>query len=447
MGLFDRVEAKLAATINGVFARAFKAEVQPVEIAAAMRKAMDDKAAIFDTNRAVVPNSFVIELSPNDHERLTSYADLLTEELTASAEEHIASQHYRAAGGISIAFDKLDTLETGVFRVRSSSERGAPTGRPGVSDHGRGPRRPGEIIETHRTGDDPAWRIPRNPAYPPEATAAAEGDIGMAGHAATAAAGAAAGTAAARDLWESARNDHPDLTDAERAAQRLADLSAWKDATSGRTGDGDEGRGEGDDGAAGDGGHEGHGERRGDGAAAGAGGDRREGHGGAEGYGEGRSYRGRTGSAGPDHDRSQHPGGAAARGGYSGGQHTQPPVVAPVAPVAPVEPPEMPEHMRPDPANRPWIDVAGDAYPLLGAITVIGRDPNAEITLDDGGISRRHCEIRVTHDGPHFVIGLRDLGSTNGTFVNGERVSTARLDNGDRITIGRVSFLLHTRRR
>lgn len=367
MGLFDRVEAKLAATINGAFARAFKAEVQPVEIAAAMRKAMDDKAAILDADRAIVPNAYVIELSPQDHERLTSYADLLTEELTASAEEHITTQHYRPAGHITIAFDKIDSLETGVFRVRSSSDRNARPGPATTDEHGRGPRRPGEAIETHRSGEDPAWRVPRNQAFPPEATAQAEDEIGMASHAAAAATGAAAGTAAARDMWEQARNDQPELTEAERAAQRRNDRDAWTDPA-------------------------------------------------------------------PEHPS------------HSSSDDTAPPTRA-AAWEGPAAPPEIPEHLRPDPASRPWIDVDCDAYPLLGAITVIGRDPNAEITLDDGGISRRHCEIRVTHDGPHLVIGLRDLGSTNGTFVNGERVNTARLDNGDRITIGRVSFVLHTRRR
>ena len=409
MGLFDRVEAKLAATINGAFARAFKAEVQPVEIAAAMRKAMDDKAAILDADRAIVPNAYVIELSPQDHERLTAYADLLSEELIASAEEHITTQHYRPAGHITIAFDKIDSLETGVFRVRSTSDRNARPGKATTNDHGRGPRRPGEVVETHRSGDDPVWRVPRNQAYPPEATAPAEDEIGMASHAAAAATGAAAGTAAARDMWEQARNDQPELTEAERAAQRRNDRDAWNDADAGQTGH------------AGQAGHAGY-----------------------------------TGSAGPagytgDVDRAGHAGGD----GYTGDtrhadsqrHHDTAPPTRAAAWDGPAAPPEIPEHLRPDPASRPWIDVDGDAYPLLGAITVIGRDPNAEITLDDGGISRRHCEIRVTHDGPHLVIGLRDLGSTNGTFVNGERVNTARLDNGDRITIGRVSFVLHTRRR
>lgn len=429
MGLFDRVEAKLAATINGAFARAFKAEVQPVEVAAAMRKAMDDKAAILDVDRAIVPNVFVIELSPSDHERLTAYVDLLTEELIASAEEHITSQHYRPAGPLTVTFDEVDSLETGVFRVRSTSERNPA--QSGSHDHGRRPRRAGEVIETHRTGDDPARRVPRNQAFPPEATAPAENEIGIASNAASAAAGAAAGTAAARDMWEKARNDQPELTEAERAEQRRHDLSAWNDAepqpSSGTHGNAAD-------------------------------------HGAEFEPAEGAPWstpapsRGRDSGSWSAPAGTGHPGQATGTPGAASGipaDHSDRDVApggggtwaAPSAHHSPPATPDIPEHMRPDPASRPWIDVAGDAYPLLGAITVIGRDPNAEITLDDGGISRRHCEIRVTHDGPHLVIGLRDLGSTNGTFVNGERVNTARLDNGDRITIGRISFVLHTRRR
>ena len=67
--------------------------------------------------------------------------------------------------------------------------------------------------------------------------------------------------------------------------------------------------------------------------------------------------------------------------------------------------------------QRPWLNIDGERYPLIGALTVIGRDEIADIILDDPGISRRHCEVRVTNDGPHLVTSIRDLGSTNGTYV------------------------------
>jgi len=67
--------------------------------------------------------------------------------------------------------------------------------------------------------------------------------------------------------------------------------------------------------------------------------------------------------------------------------------------------------------------------------------------LDDPGISRRHSEIRVTTDGPHLVASIRDLNSTNGTFVNSERISSQRLSDGDRITVGRTTVTYRAGRR
>ena len=91
--------------------------------------------------------------------------------------------------------------------------------------------------------------------------------------------------------------------------------------------------------------------------------------------------------------------------------------------------------------QRPSLIIDGDNYPLLGAITVIGRDDEADIMLDDPGISRRHSEIRITNDGPHLVMTVRDLGSTNGTFVNGDPIDRAHLHDGDRITVGRTHLM------
>ncbi|GAA4404688.1 hypothetical protein GCM10023168_17650 [Fodinibacter luteus] len=102
---------------------------------------------------------------------------------------------------------------------------------------------------------------------------------------------------------------------------------------------------------------------------------------------------------------------------------------------------------RVNPADRPWLDVDGERYPLMGAITILGRDDAADIILDDPGISRRHSELRVTTDGPHFVTTIRDLGSTNGTFVNGERITSEHLEDGDRLTVGRTSITFRGGRR
>jgi hypothetical protein len=76
----------------------------------------------------------------------------------------------------------------------------------------------------------------------------------------------------------------------------------------------------------------------------------------------------------------------------------------------------------------------GKEYPLDGDRMVIGRLTGSEIEIEDPGASRRHAEVR--REGGEYV--LADLGSTNGTLVNGSPVTEQPLSDGDRITIGRT---------
>lgn len=75
--------------------------------------------------------------------------------------------------------------------------------------------------------------------------------------------------------------------------------------------------------------------------------------------------------------------------------------------------------------------------PAEGSI-IIGRVDGCDVTVSDPTVSRRHAEIRV--DGPR--VAVRDLGSSNGTFVNGGRVDTAMLTAGDTLAFGKVPFVL-----
>ena len=85
----------------------------------------------------------------------------------------------------------------------------------------------------------------------------------------------------------------------------------------------------------------------------------------------------------------------------------------------------------------PVLDVAGKRYPLVAARTIIGRGSEADITVDDTGISRKHVEI--TWDGSRAQVV--DLGSTNGSQLNGERVTKATLAPDSVIQIGRTSIV------
>jgi pSer/pThr/pTyr-binding forkhead associated (FHA) protein len=75
---------------------------------------------------------------------------------------------------------------------------------------------------------------------------------------------------------------------------------------------------------------------------------------------------------------------------------------------------------------------------LPGNIKTIGRSPGAEFMVDAALVSRVHC--RLTAGATELQV--TDLGSTNGTFVNGKRISEAMLKEGDRLGVGRVEFVL-----
>jgi pSer/pThr/pTyr-binding forkhead associated (FHA) protein len=73
-----------------------------------------------------------------------------------------------------------------------------------------------------------------------------------------------------------------------------------------------------------------------------------------------------------------------------------------------------------------------------GASFVVGRALNSDIPLLDPTISRRHAELCSDGAG----LELRDLGSSNGTFLNGQRVERGRAEAGDMVTFGKVAFRL-----
>jgi hypothetical protein len=95
--------------------------VQPVEIASALQREVDNSAQILSRNRRLVPNQFHVELSPADHERLTPYSTTLAAELTDMLREHAHDQSYVFTGPVTISFDQHDDLTTGRFRVRSAA--------------------------------------------------------------------------------------------------------------------------------------------------------------------------------------------------------------------------------------------------------------------------------------------------------------------------------------
>lgn len=228
MGVLDRFERGIERAVQGAFAKAFKSEVQPIELASALRREADTAAAVVARDRTLVPNAYLISLGTSDHERIESWEDTLADELVDAVEMHAREQRYAVVGPVSVRFEVDDTLDTGVFRIRSARVKGT---------------------------------------------------------------------------------------------------------------------------------------------------------------------------------------------------------VAPAATAATAT------------ASRPVIDVDGRRYQLTSPVTVLGRGSEADVVVDDPGVSRRHAEIRL--DGGAAMV--RDLGSTNGTFVDGERAGSLPLVDGSTITIGRTRISFVTR--
>ena len=121
MGILQKFENRLEQMVSGVFAKAFRSAVQPVEVAAALQREVDNSAQILSRDRRLVPNQFHVELSPQDHERLAPYSSTLAQELTEMLRDHAHEQSYVFTGPVTISFDEREDLTTGRFRVRSAA--------------------------------------------------------------------------------------------------------------------------------------------------------------------------------------------------------------------------------------------------------------------------------------------------------------------------------------
>ncbi|MFF7949049.1 FhaA domain-containing protein [Streptomyces griseorubiginosus] len=281
MGVLKKFEQRLEGLVNGTFAKVFKSEVQPVEIAGALQRECDNNATIWNRDRTVVPNDFIVELSTPDFERLSPYSGQLGDELAGMVRDYAKQQRYTFMGPIKVNLEKADDLDTGLYRVRSRTLAGstdqqppgtaAPAGRPGAGGYGYPPPAPAGA--------------PPMPAAPPP--------------------------------------------------------------------------------------------------------------GGRGGYGY------------PPAAQAQRPG--------AGG-----PVGAPA----------------PGSRTRHWIEINGTRHQISRATLVLGRSTEADVRIDDPGVSRRHCEIRTGTPST-----IQDLGSTNGIVVDGQHTTRATLRDGSRIVVGSTTII------
>jgi hypothetical protein len=179
VGVLQRFERRLEGLVNGAFAKAFKSEVQPVEIASALQRECDDRAAVVSRGRTMVPNDFTVELGDHDYERLTTYAAPLSAELADLVQEHGRDQRYMFVGPVEVKFERAPDLATGMFRIRSQALAGVvqmpgqAAGYPSPAAAGYQPYgAPGYPPPAPGPGPVPGMAAPPQPAmggYPPAA--------------------------------------------------------------------------------------------------------------------------------------------------------------------------------------------------------------------------------------------------------------------------------------
>ncbi|WP_406060082.1 DUF3662 and FHA domain-containing protein [Streptomyces sp. NBC_01077] len=181
MGVLKRFEQRLEGLVNGTFAKVFKSEVQPVEIAGALQRECDNNAQIWNRERTVVPNDFIVELSTPDHERLSPYSGQLGDELAGLVRDYAKQQRYTFMGPIKVHLEKAEDLDTGLYRVRSrtlassTSQSQPPAGgqQQPHQQQGPGQGRGGYGYPPAGAPPMPASPPPGAPGHRPTAAAAA----------------------------------------------------------------------------------------------------------------------------------------------------------------------------------------------------------------------------------------------------------------------------------
>jgi hypothetical protein len=125
LGFVENFERRLERFVNGAFSKAFKSQLQPVEISAAIKAKMDFSAAVIGKDRILAPNEFRVSLSQPDLLRLNSLGDNLVEEITKQVNAHVKKQRYQLTDTLNISLSSSSTLAIGQIQVAASGSKAA----------------------------------------------------------------------------------------------------------------------------------------------------------------------------------------------------------------------------------------------------------------------------------------------------------------------------------
>jgi len=137
VGILDNIERGLERAVNGAFAKTFRSGVQPVEIAAALKRELDVNAVIVDRDRVLAPNRFTVRMSPADAARMDKMGATLIDELLEVLQKHATRQGYQFPGGLEVEIAADSSLPAGVVEIDSVTVRGRVRWQPVLDVDGR----------------------------------------------------------------------------------------------------------------------------------------------------------------------------------------------------------------------------------------------------------------------------------------------------------------------
>jgi hypothetical protein len=158
MSVLRTIESKIEALFEGVFGRAFRANVQPVELARKLVKEMDDHRTV-SVSRVYVPNEYSVYLSPDDRNNFSGYEPSLIGELQDYLAEHARRERFALLSPPTVAFHTDADIQIGEFGIatrmvpKGSPEPGAPPAQaaPGATMIYRPQQQPTEAAEAVET--------------------------------------------------------------------------------------------------------------------------------------------------------------------------------------------------------------------------------------------------------------------------------------------------------
>ncbi|WP_024801357.1 DUF3662 and FHA domain-containing protein [Nocardia sp. BMG51109] len=453
MGIVSRFERRLQGAVGDAFARVFGGSVVPQEVEAALQREAIDRVTELDGGHLLAPNSYVITINTSDLQELDADHELTSRAFAKHLQDFLREQGWQTYGEVHVEFQASPTLHTGQFRTRGRVDPDVgrrnppdrrPPDRPGQPAQRTANPQPGAGPMTQNSGYDPsrepAESDPRNRGYAPPGGRPGPGtyDYGRGGQY------PAAGDYAAPESQQ-AYGDYQNGYDYQPGAAGGYPPQGYADPGYGQPPGYDQGgyapQGYVDQGYGQQGGYD-------------------QGYA-DQGYDQGYGQQGY-----PNQDYAQQAYGQAPGGydpGYAPQGYAQPPGYDPgyadqggyeqagYAPQGYAEPGYGPQGgYAPAPAQPPQRggsgfsatlqldDGSGRTYQLREGSNIIGRGQDAHFRLPDTGVSRRHIEVRW--DGQ--VAMLSDLGSTNGTLVNGSPVQDWQLADGDVIRAGHSEILI-----